>query len=604
MSSVLKSSNSIYENRLNKFIKIKNTKTQLSNFYSGIRLLYFLLCTIVFIFSYKISNYNLTLFSIAVFILGFFYISKKHSLIKRFLLKVNNLIILNETAIKRVTGNFKDFYDGRDLREETPMYSEDLDILGKNSLFQRISSVITPLGKKRLRDELCGNICFTITETKNRQEAIEELSKALHFCQGLLSEGMIKDKEFASPDDLIQWSLESDERFLKPYIKPLSTFITTLIISSLLLPFLLSGFTFTLAKLSIAISILILLINIKSINISLNKVFKYKEDIEGYSNMISYIEKAKFKCDYLNHLQKKLKVNNDKSTTYIIKLLNSIVSKISDRSNMFYFPLNILFLWDYRICYELENFKKLYGKNLKAMIEIIGEFEALISLSNINRDNPNWCVPTFEEKELIIKAENLGHPLLGEASVSNTITLDHNHSIALITGSNMAGKSTMLRTLGINLVLAYVGAKVRANKFACSKLSILTCMRTSDNLEESISSFYAEILRIKTLIDFTNKGEKIFFLLDEIFKGTNSIDRHTGAKILINQLSKKSTLGMVSTHDLELGDLYKDNPKVKNYHFREYYKDNKIFFDYKLRQGVSDTRNAIYLMKMAGIEIE
>ncbi len=169
----------------------------------------------------------------------------------------------------------------------------------------------------------------------------------------------------------------------------------------------------------------------------------------------------------------------------------------------------------------------------------------------------------------------------------------------------MSGKSTLLRTVGINLVLAYAGAPVCAQRFNCSMLQIHTCMRVSDNLGENISSFYAELLRIKQIVSASKTEKNIFFLLDEIFKGTNSQDRHAGAKVLIRQLSKAGAMGMVSTHDLELGDLERESDrKIRNYHFREYYKNDEIHFDYKLRPGISTTRNAMYLIKMAGIDVD
>ncbi len=169
----------------------------------------------------------------------------------------------------------------------------------------------------------------------------------------------------------------------------------------------------------------------------------------------------------------------------------------------------------------------------------------------------------------------------------------------------MSGKSTLLRTIGINLVLAYAGAPVCAQRFGCPILRIYTCMRVSDNLGESISSFYAELLRIKLIVSASKTEGKIFFLLDEIFKGTNSQDRHAGAKVLIRQLSKVGAMGLVSTHDLELGDLERESDRrIRNYHFREYYKNDEIHFDYKLRPGISTTRNAMYLIKMAGIEVD
>jgi DNA mismatch repair ATPase MutS len=173
----------------------------------------------------------------------------------------------------------------------------------------------------------------------------------------------------------------------------------------------------------------------------------------------------------------------------------------------------------------------------------------------------------------------------------------------------MSGKSTYLRTTGINLALAYAGTFVCASSFKCSVMDIYTSMRTSDNLEKNVSSFYAELLRIKTILEACQGEKRIFFLLDEIFKGTNSRDRHTGARILIKKLSLKGALGLVSTHDLELADMESESDigynavKVTNYHFREHYSEDKIYFDYKLLPGVSNTRNAIYLMKLAGIDI-
>ena len=167
----------------------------------------------------------------------------------------------------------------------------------------------------------------------------------------------------------------------------------------------------------------------------------------------------------------------------------------------------------------------------------------------------------------------------------------------------MSGKSTFLRTIGINLVLSYIGASVCAEKFECSLMKIFTCMRTSDNLENNISSFYAEILRIKMIVEEIKKNKKVFFLLDELFKGTNSIDRHVGAKTLIKQLGEQGASGLISTHDLELGDLQYEYSKIKNYHFQEYYVNNEIKFDYKIRDGVSTTKNALYLIKLAGIDL-
>ncbi|WP_282806475.1 MutS family DNA mismatch repair protein, partial [Clostridium tetani] len=324
----------------------------------------------------------------------------------------------------------------------------------------------------------------------------------------------------------------------------------------------------------------------------------------SYYNMLELIGKKEFKSKYLKDLKLNIMSKEENKALNGIDGLIKISSLVSDRNNMLYLLVNVTLLWDYQCMILLEKWNKEYGSELEKWLDTIGKVEEISSLSIIMHDNPDWVIPKFNKDYLIIKGKNIGHPLLGKERICNDFQLGEREKVLLITGSNMSGKSTFLRTVGVNLVLAYVGGVVCAEDFYCTPMYIYTCMRISDNLEKNISSFYGEILRIKKLIEGVKTGKPIFFLLDEIFKGTNSLDRHTGAKILINKLSKENVLGIVSTHDLELGDLEKQNSNVRNYHFREYYKDNKIYFDYKLRSGISTTRNALYLMKMAGIEVD
>jgi DNA mismatch repair ATPase MutS len=214
-------------------------------------------------------------------------------------------------------------------------------------------------------------------------------------------------------------------------------------------------------------------------------------------------------------------------------------------------------------------------------------------------------MPVFcDGNETVFEAKGIGHPLLTGKRTHNDLVIDNKVKVLLITGSNMSGKSTLLRTAGINLVLAYAGAPVCASWFQASIMGINTCMRIGDNLGENISSFYAELLRIKKIVTEAAAGKRIFYLLDEIFKGTNSLDRHTGAKVLINKLSHTNCIGLVSTHDLELCELERENDRIANYHFQEYYKNGRIYFDYELRPGPSTTRNALYLMQLAGIDVD
>ena len=333
----------------------------------------------------------------------------------------------------------------------------------------------------------------------------------------------------------------------------------------------------------------------------------HKKDIEAYTNLLSLIDEEEFNSELLKELKGKL-IDGNKNAVKEMKALKSLVDWLGDSTgNAYYLLLNVTILSDTFILRNLEEWRSLNGRKLRGWLEVMGEVEALASISNLAFDFDNWCYPEISIEDKLEGVE-VAHPMLGEKAVSNSFALNKKEGIsrkvALITGSNMSGKSTFLRTLGINLLLSYIGAPVCAKSFRCSIFSIYTCMRTKDNLEESISSFYAEILRIKILIEAAKKGEKVFFLLDEIFKGTNSRDRHEGAKVLINQLVNNGAMGLVSTHDLELCDLEETRKWLKNYNFQEYYEDNKIKFDYKLREGKSKTQNAVHLMKLAGINFD
>ncbi|WP_454053735.1 MutS-related protein [Clostridium sp. Marseille-Q7071] len=593
-----------YERRVAAFEHLEKRQYKLMNFISTLRVVLVIISLLVFFLLYRKEIYTLSSLTFIAFLIAFFVLGSVHKNLEMKKTLTTAIKNINKNSIDRVSGKWKHFSDtGEDLAIKNHNYAMDLDILGKGSLFQMINCCNSFLGRRRLKAILCGEVDFSIEEIYERQVAIEELASNLCFMQRFVSEGEKAKDEFKDPSKLIAWGSSYNKTYLKPILSVAIKIFPLITIIFLILPLFIATLSFNIGKILIAFQIILLIIDVKNREVLLGEVFKYKEDIYAYGSMIEQFENKHFRSSYLKKLQKDLKGNENKKVNHQIKELSKIISLIQDRKNFLYFPLNILFLMDYRAILGLENWKKSYGKNIQKYVEVVGEIEALCSLALINHDNPNYSLPSFEKNNLILETKEAHHPLLGEKAVSNSFSLNNINSIALITGSNMSGKSTLLRTIGLNMVLSYSGTKVAASSFKCSKMKIYTCMRIVDNLEESISSFYAEILRVKSLIEASKDNIPIFFLLDEIFKGTNSTDRHIGAKVLINQLSKKNTLGMVSTHDLELCDLAVENSKIKNYNFREYYVDNSIHFDYKLREGVSKTKNALYLLKMAGIEI-
>lgn len=514
-------------------------------------------------------------------------------------------ININKKGIDRINGNFKEQEDkGEEFLDDKHPFASDLDVFGRNSLFQMINSTKTKFGREKLSEIISLKYVPKKNEIVDRQEAIKELAKKVKWRQELEVRSTFKKSGVKDINELLEWAESKKEikALLKivPYIFIAITIISTVLVVLGILPI-------SYLLLVFMINYLVVKILTKDLASTISLFSTHKKDIESYTNILNLIENEEFESDLLKGLKKKL-FNENKSAIKEMKSLKSLVDWLGDSSgNAYYLLLNVTILSDTFILRNLEEWRNLNGKNLKEWLEIMGEFEALSSISNLAFDFESWCFPEICNEDKV-EGEDVAHPMLGTKAVSNSFALDSKNGVsrkvALITGSNMSGKSTFLRTIGVNLLLSYIGAPVCAKKFSCSIFSIYTCMRTKDNLEESISSFYAEILRIKILIEAAKNGEKVFFLLDEIFKGTNSRDRHEGAKVLINQLVSNGAMGLVSTHDLELCDLEESRKWLKNYNFQEYYEDNKIKFDYKLREGRSKTQNAVHLMKLAGINFE
>jgi len=506
-------------------------------------------------------------------------------------------------ALKRLAGEWKSFSDcGDDFKDPAHPYSEDLDLFGLGSLFQWINIAKTFRGRETLKEALT-QPPEELKTIKKKQEAIQELARNLAWRQRFMAEAGLTKQPMISPKAIIEWAKTYDPSYLRPRLIILARALPIITITFLLLYFLTSRVSFWYPLTGLVIQAIILFVG-KQRGKALNAVYTYKESIKIYEKMLERFEKRAFQADYLQTLKKGLYDRGGKAAFEQIRKLTGLADLIANRGNAMFLIINILTLWDIQCMIALESWKEKSGRSLGRWVDTIAELEALSSLAIIHMDHPAWGLPEITAESSGIVAVNMGHPLLGN-SICNDLSMERGAGILLITGSNMSGKSTLLRTIGINLVLAYAGAPVFAQRFRCSRLRIYTCMRVSDNLGENISSFYAELLRIKQVVSASKTEGKIFFLLDEIFKGTNSQDRHAGAKVLIRQLSKVGAMGMVSTHDLELGDLERESDrKIRNYHFREYYKNDEIHFDYKLRPGISTTRNAMYLIKMAGIDVD
>ncbi|HOB20350.1 MAG TPA: DNA mismatch repair protein MutS [Candidatus Atribacteria bacterium] len=516
--------------------------------------------------------------------------------------EIGILVGINEDSIRRLTGRWREFTDtGTEFSDDGHPYTGDLDIFGQGSLFQWINTAVTFKGRKALSEWLSAP-CTDDAMIASRQRAARELSRLLDFRQRFQAAALRQKESFTDPEPLFEWAEQRNELYLKrPFIwliriLPAAAVITTAAAFAGIVHFIVPAAIVLLQTGLLAIRFL-------ETNRILAGLGPFARSIGAYRRMLEAFEAESFEDRYLRELQGRLLSTAGKRAGDQMRELERIVDRAAVRHSQLYLVVNILLLWDYQCMAALEKWKELSGTLLRQWLAVLGELEALCSLAVLYFDHPEWTVPVIDNEETGILAAGLGHPLLPEDRVCNDLSMRGRGRVYLITGSNMSGKSTWLRTAGINLVLAYAGAPVCAREFRCSLFRIYTSMRVRDDLEKNISSFYAELLRIKRMIDAARTGEQVFFLLDEIFKGTNSRDRHTGARLLIRQLSREGAVGLVSTHDVELGDLADENENIENYHFKEYYREGQLCFDYKLHPGISNTRNAIYLMKMAGVMV-
>lgn len=572
----------------------------------------------------RISNIRLTLFLAGCGLAAYFYLAYRasvghvvlaftavcftalvlwHQALKT---KLRYLEVLGETydqALRRLTGEWKSFPDtGKEFRGQAHPYVDDLDLFGPSSLFQWLSTARTFRGREKLKDWFT-EFPEDVGLIQKRQEAVKELAPKLAWRHRFLTEAELKKLSLGSPARIIEWAKTYNPTYLRPVVIVAARALPLVTLAFIALHFLTDKIALGYPLIGFLLQVFILFAG-KQRGITLDAVYAYKDSIGVYEKMLERFEKRTFRAEYLRDLQQKLSDREGKAAFRQIKRLSVLAERIANRSNAMFLIINIFTLWDVQCMIALEAWKEKSGRFLERWLDTVAELEGLASLAMLHLDRPDWTMPEFAPEDSGIWAAGIGHPLLAEP-ICNDVVMNENSGILLITGSNMSGKSTLLRTVGINLVLAYAGAPVCARSFRCSLLRIYSCMRVSDNLSESVSSFYAELLRIKMIVGATKRENKVFFLLDEIFKGTNSEDRHAGAKILIKQLGQAGAMGMVSTHDLELGDLERESKqKIKNYHFREYYKNDEICFDYKLRPGISTTRNAMYLIKLAGIDVE
>lgn len=511
-----------------------------------------------------------------------------------------------EGYVKRLGQEWLGFKeDGKDYITQDIPRMKDLDLLGKGSLFQYICVGHTPYGKEALAKALVQGVKHD--QIARRQEAIKELLNDEVFSLHLqtLSQMIGKNEE-----GIELQTMEAFVELAEGEGKKQSIVMKSL---ALVLPFivLFSGVLIAmhrqtplanlLGSLGIVAQIGLSALNYRKHHMIFEPIIKFSQNIKSYEAFLYAIESKEFKCDYLKELQKNLCAQGGPKKA--LKGLKQLTEALKVRFNgLGYMIVGSTLMWDFHCMDAYHMWHKQYGKSIRRWLKVMGEMEALLSLAVIGEVKEAYVFPQIKEaKEPYINFSKLKHPLIQEqVAVGNALEL--RNATCIITGSNMSGKTTFLRTIGINLALAYAGAPVLATKFEAARMEVLTSMRIEDNVNEGISTFYAELLRIKQMITLAEFKRPMLVLIDEIFKGTNSADRILGATETIHALEKPWITVMVSTHDFELCEIESSSKReAYNYHFTEHYKDNEIQFDYQLQKGRCKTTNAKYLLRMVGI---
>jgi hypothetical protein len=588
--------------------RIQETKTNLSStkkkIYSlgTIRLLIFLgaIAGAYFLREWGTGIILLTLLTGFVFFLIVLVQYNKFQKRKQYL---ETSIVCDENELKALNYDFSAFDGAPEKMNSDHFFSLDLDIFGNHSLFQSINRTCTNYGKKTLVQWFEQSLRQS-NEIQIRQESVKELSKKpdfIHHFQvlGLINRGKESDyqeiKDFVEKPDFI--SSQKTWKVISVAIPIVWIVLIVLVSLSLLSINVLVAYYF--------IAFLISESKAKKVNQLQNMTGKKVDILHSYSQLIQVSENEKFHSQRLKELQSAFLQNGQKASGNFKKIAQ-LANELEQRANLLvHFLLNPLLLWDIKKSIQLEEWKNKYGKNLIQWIKTLGDLDAYNSLSTFTFNHPDYIFPQLTDNYFEMKGESLGHPLMNRKTcVCNPIHVEKHPFFLIITGANMAGKSTYLRTVGVNFVLACIGAPVCAQSFVLYPAKLITSLRTSDSLNANESYFFAELKRLKVIIDELNTGEKLFIILDEILKGTNSVDKQKGSLALIQQFICLQSCGIIATHDLLLGNLENEFPNnVKNYRFEADIQNNELSFPYILREGIAQNMNASFLMKKMGITV-
>ena len=567
--------------------ELKATKNKLANL-SVLRLVVFILTLVGIYFLFddiRAVGFIATVGIIVFSILLIKYLDAKES--KKLLI---TKIKINETEIRVLEGNFLFLKTGEEFIDPTHVYSNDIDLFGRGSFFQYINRTSTQQGAKELAKTITENHILSIDK---KQEVLKELSQKVAWRQ-----------HFSALASLVttRYSTEEILDFIQNYSTVFSIIVSkSPIVFSLVSIVLIALVSFAIIPFSILILWVFIGLGITALYFKKTQEIyvqadKAKATFKQYYLLLQEIENRKFSSAKLQEKQQIIQ-SEKLQASVIFKQFSKILDAFDQRNNLLIaFVGNAFFLWDLRNAVKVEIWITNYKHTVKKWFEVIAFFDAQNSLANFQYNHPEYSFPKVQKQDAIMKAVGLGHPLLNsEKRIDNDFKI-YDQEFFIVTGANMAGKSTFLRTVSLSIVMANVGLPVCAKSCIYSPVKLITSMRTSDSLADDESYFYSELKRLKFIVDTIDKDD-YFIILDEILKGTNSKDKAIGSKKFIEKLVSSKSTGIIATHDVSLCELATDFSEIKNYYFDAEISNDELYFDYLFKKGVCKNMNASFLLK-------
>ena len=489
---------------------------------------------------------------------------------------------------------------GEQFRPKDHVYADDLDVFGKGSLFELLSRARTSAGEKTLADWLLAPA--DRAEALARQLAVTELASALELREdvALLGEDV---RANVHPETVEHWALASAVEFSR-MLRPLALLLSIASVMTLLL--------FFAGRVPLFPFLIILGCNFVFMFVVRERVAHVVEpvptpaqDLGVFAMLLARLERETFECPRLREIRFDLNAEGQPASARI-RQLQRWMELLDSSDHIFVRVLRPVVLWREQCALAIEHWRKQNGNHVVRWLAVSGEFEALSSLASFRYERPQWCFPALlANSEGAFTAQSLQHPLMPPGKcVPNNVAIGGPLRLLIISGSNMSGKSTLLRAIGLNTVLAWAGAPVAALEASVSVIQVSASLRVTDSLQDNRSRFYAEITRLRQIVDLTAGDRRVLFLLDELLSGTNSHDRRIGAAAIVGGLVRAGAIGLITTHDLALANIEQDlGAQAKNAHFEDAIRDGKMEFDYRLRPGVVTRSNALELMRAVGLEV-